>query len=438
VADERIAGKYRVIRSLGESDYSKVFLAEHAESGTRYALKLLKEITRAVDTCAEDFRQAAQTIQRFQHPGLVQLRDFGRTADGLYYLASDFWEGVTLEELIAKYGRFQVGQALDIMIQILDVLSAVHQGGIVHRHLKPANILALASPSGTLSIKILDLASAQLQDLLSRGSTPGTKNRAPFLGSPAYMSPEQCLGENNIDQRSDLYSAGIIMYELISGDVPFSSDNAVQTLLKHLTQPPPPLAADLRIPDYIRQIICKSLEKDRGRRFQQASDFGAACRRALEQLQSRPATPDKQKQTSVDFPCSTAKDTNTHSKVKQIPAKKILCLDDNQMILRILRNVFEHQGYRVFTATTFAVIHDIIFLEQVPVMLCDVRLPGLQGDKVCRLLKQAMPKLKIILFSSIGEQELVKLAAKCQADGWLCKNAKPSEWVAKVEALKAF
>lgn len=117
--------------------------------------------------------------------------------------------------------------------------------------------------------------------------------------------------------------------------------------------------------------------------------------------------------------------------------KRILCLDDNEMILQIVRHIFEKEGYKVYTAASFSAIHDYIFMEHVPIMLCDVNLPGLPGPKICKMLKQATRKLKVILFSNIDERDLEKLSIRCRADGWLSKNTSPDEWIAKIKEIES-
>ena len=427
MSDEIIASKYRVIRQLGEGAYSVVYLVQHIDLNVSYALKVLKKALASESNFIERFKQEAGLIQRFHHPGMLQLRDFGRTESGNYYMATDFSNGVPLEKVLENEGPFALPRVLDLMIQLLDVLQAAHGLGIIHRDIKPANILLEQGPTGEEVLRMLDFGIAKIKEDIpvdSRTTTEGVS-----IGTPAYMSPEQCTGEIDVDHRADLYSSGVVMYEMLSGEVPFLGQTVVQTLLKHLTQPTPSFDPRLNIPEYVSQIVFSALEKERERRFPDAVAFRKECLDALRRynLQLEQAITDV-----TPAPASPSSETSPPGD----EPKKLLCLDDNEMILQISRHIFEREGYRVFTATNFAVIHDLIFLEQVPIILCDVNMPGLPGNKICKMLKQVKPSLKIVLFSNIPERELAKLASTCDADGWLSKNSHPHDWIAKVKELE--
>lgn len=423
-----IADKYKVIRELGEGAYSVVYLVQHTDANLTYALKVLKRSVSDQTNFIERFKQEAGLIQRFQHPGMLQLRDFGRTENGNYYMATDFSDGVPLEKIMEREGAFAVPRALDLMIQLLEVLGAAHQLGIVHRDIKPANIMLEKAQDGRDVVKILDFGIAKIKEDIpidSRTTTEGVS-----IGTPAYMSPEQCTAEADVDHRADLYSAGIVMFEMLSAEVPFIGSTVVQTLLKHLTQPPPPFPAKFSIPDYISRIVHKALEKEKEQRFSDAAAFKLACREALLRWEKKATKID-------DAPAAAGVQASEDSDMSEVQVKKLLCLDDNEMILQISRHIFEREGYRVFTATNFSTIHDLIFLEKVPLLLCDVNMPGLPGNKICKMLKQVKPSLKIVLFSNIPDRDLEKLAASCGADGWLSKNSHPQDWLAKVKEFEA-
>jgi serine/threonine protein kinase len=423
-----IAQKYEVLSELGEGSYSKVYLVRHVDLGIQYALKVLKRSSSLNETFVERFKHEAGLIQSFYHPGSIQLRDFGRTETGLYYMTTDYSPGVSLEKLLEQEGRFELVRSLKIMLQVLDVLQAAHALGIVHRDIKPANIVIEEGDGKNEIVKILDFGIAQLKQDLPL--TSKTTMEGVSIGTPAYMSPEQCTAENDIDQRADIYAAGISLFELITGNVPFLGTTVVQTLLKHLTQPPPSFPSDLKVPEQVSRIVFKALEKEREQRFQSAKEFHASCLEALEALD--------RKKTQAQ-PASKQQAAAEHSQPALSPSgesKKLLALDDNEMILQIVRHIFEREGYRVFTATNFSVIHDTIFLEHVPLMLCDVNMPGLPGNKICKMLKQVKPRLKIILFSNIPERDLEKLAAECKADAWLSKNTHPGDWITKVKEIE--
>lgn len=433
---ELIDNKYRVLRTLGEGAYGKVLLVEHRQIGARFALKLLKRNLSDDEQFIERFKREAEILLRFSHPCSVQFRDFGRTADGTYYLATDYCSGVLLEAMLEAGGRFEVLQALDIICAVLSTLEAAHKLGIVHRDIKSANVMIEGLNSADLaarmniakfSIKVLDFGIAKLTEDLRVESTSTLKGVS--IGTPAYMSPEQAAGEFDLDHRADIYSCGILLYELLCGDVPFMGKSVVQTLLKHLTQPPPGFDPALKIPGYIEAIVMRALEKEKDDRYGSAQEFLEACEGAREQLRI-----DAVPAAKAAFPVLKQKRPIVSSP-EQSSRPKILCLDDNEMILGITKHLFEKEDFQVFTAANFSAIHDYIFNEKVDLMLCDVNMPGLPGNKICQLIKSALPDLKIVLFSNIQERDLERLSKECGANDWISKNTKPDEWVKRIKEL---
>ncbi len=429
-ASKIIAGKYQIVRALGQGSFGTVYLVRHVDLGVHYALKLLKKSFSNDENFLERFRREAEMLLRFSHPGSVQLRDFGRTEEGLYYMALDYCRGDILEELLLRDGALSVFDTLELMLQILSVLDAAHAVYIIHRDIKSGNVIIERGPDGNPIVKILDFGIAKLKEG-SAGEIKMTMEGAT-VGTPDYMSPEQASGEEDLDHRVDLYSAGILMYEMLTGSVPFRGSTVMQTLLKHLTQPVPPIPPELGIPDYVCRIVYRALEKERDKRYQKASEFRADCLEAFERLKGEKSSPTVAKPEGIAAP---SPETQPGAPVKE--QKRILCLDDNEMILQIVRHIFEKEGYKVYTAASFSAIHDYIFMEHVPIMLCDVNLPGLPGPKICKMLKQATRKLKVILFSNIDERDLEKLSIRCRADGWLSKNTSPDEWIAKIKEIES-
>lgn len=424
---EIIADKYQVERVLGEGTYGKVFLVQHRDLQIKYALKLLNRKLSEDEKFIQRFKREAEILIRFTHPGSVQLRDFGRTADGLYYMTTDFCAGRLLEALLSEQGWFPVLQALDVIIQILEVVEAAHTQGIIHRDLKPSHIMVESDADGHLVARVLDFGIAKIKESLLQAEAKMTVEGFA-IGTPEYMSPEQASGEANLDPRVDLYSCGVVLYELITGSVPFHGQTVLQTLLKHLTQPVPPFSERLGIPARVEQVVIKALGKERESRYQSAAEFKAACIALRTELRS----------AGVQHATFTAEKEVVPVAVEPaVEGQALLCLDDSEMILQIVRHIFEREGFKVFTETNFAQIHDVIFVKKVKLMLCDVQMPGLPGTKICQMLKQTTKDLKIILFSNIPERDLEKLANECQADGWLSKNSKPDEWLRRIQGLLA-
>jgi eukaryotic-like serine/threonine-protein kinase len=423
-----IAGKYRPLRMLGNGGYGRVFLVEHVDLGVRYALKVLSRTLSEDGRFIDRFKREAEILLRFSHPGSVQLRDFGRTDEGRYYMAMDFCEGVPLNTVLLNHGAFSVPDALDMMEQILNVLEAAHGHGIFHRDIKPDNVMVLTDNEHNRQIKILDFGIAKLrEEVLSSSDTV----EGASIGTPQYMSPEQAAGETVLDHRVDIYSSGVLFYEVLSGEVPFKGETIIQTLLMHLTRPPRPFDPLLGIPSYVEQIVFKAMHKDRKLRYQSAHEF-------LEAVQAARRCLDEEKQKTVAEKKANKPETKAATPeppVEPVEQTSILCLDDNEMILNILKHILEKEGYKVFTATDCSAVHGYLFGHNVPLLICDVNMPGLPGTRVCQMLKTTLKDLKILLFSNIAERDLEKAAQECKADGYIYKNTMPREWIEKVKEV---
>jgi serine/threonine protein kinase len=428
-----IANKYKVLRQLGIGGYGTVHLVQHLDLGSEYAIKLLNPEFLDDDRLVELFRHEAEILSKFSHPRCAQFRDFGKLENGHYYMTTDYCPGETLYQILTKEEWLPVLEALKITSQILEVLAAAHDKNIIHRDVKPGNIMITRDKNGEVSATLLDFGIAAL-------TTPQQKNGPPpelddetiVAGTPQYMSPEQAAGEATYDCRIDIYSLGIVLYEALTGTAPFMGDSVVNILVKHLTQAPAPFAKKLGIPSQVEDLVFHALAKNPDHRFQTAQDFKDAVDKIL--------CAERQEQ---DFRTATSlHHTFLHSLANQkIPLQKdsskapILCLDDNDMILNITRHILEKDGFRVLTATDFTIIYDYIFSEGCQLMLCDVEMPGIPGSKICQMLKKTQPELKIVLFSNIHERDLAVLAKECQADSWISKNSRPEHWIQEVRRI---
>lgn len=423
-----IADKYEIITELGVGGTGTVFLVRHVDLGVNYALKLLNHSVSEDSRFIESFKKEAETLLRFSHPGVTQLRDFGKTSDGFYYLAMDYVDGPSLKDKIEKEGQHSLGESVRIVSDILLVLQAAHSQGIVHRDIKPANILFEKDLGGNDRLKVVDFGTAQIKQHLEQG------DEIEVVGTPCYMSPEQAAGEPDIDARSDIHAVGVVLYELLTGHVPFEAASVVQTLLLHLTEEPIPFAERFALPKKIEEIVFRALSKNRKDRYSSAQEFFQVLQffnaesdfneRERSQLQS------SQKANPVarrSMPLSPVTTSET----------KILCLDDNEMILHILQHILEKEGYKVFTSLDCSSIHDYLFNEKIDLLVSDVQMPGMPGTKICRLLKKSMKDLKVVLFSNIPERELARHADANFADGWVSKCTKPDEWLSTIQKVLA-
>jgi serine/threonine protein kinase len=430
-----LAGKYEVIRRLGEGATGTVYLVKHVDLSFEYALKLLNPVLSSDERFIERFKREAAALEGFAHPNSPKLRDFGKTEDGSYYMTTDYCSGLSLKRLLEEFGAFSVVDALDVMIQILDVMTAAHKAGIIHRDIKPDNVIIEEAADGKRTVKVLDFGIAKLREHMELGASISIEGVS--IGTPQYMSPEQAAGETLLDHRVDIYSAGILMYELLAGNVPFEGDTIIQTLLMHLTQPIPPIEnVEQEIPMFVQEIVLKALQKTPDDRWNTAAEFRDVCRAAVDQLRqdNYPGAPEFEHVVPEVISLSQDRIFEVSDRGKT-EKTKILCLDDNAMILDILSHILEREGFEVFTATDSSAIHNYLFQERVQLLVSDVRMPGLAGTKVCEMLKQSMKNLKVILFSNLPERELEQLSVESKADGWISKHSKPDEWIHQIKLI---
>jgi serine/threonine protein kinase len=278
---ERIIGtiigdRYRVIELIGAGGVGTVYRAEHTLMKKAVALKLLHPELGRIDEVARRFEREAQSASRLSHAHIIQVTDFGRTPDGILYLVMELLAGESLAAAIERSRRIPVERAVGIMRQVLGALKHAHALGVVHRDLKPENImLARREEQGTQdNVKLLDFGIAKMSEDTPASGAPLTHAGVVF-GTPRYMSPEQAMGENT-DHRSDLYSCGVILYEMLTGRRPFDGESAVKIIASHLTATPTSLrsvAPKAQIPQALDDVVLHALAKPRDERFQSAADF---------------------------------------------------------------------------------------------------------------------------------------------------------------------
>ena len=266
-------GSYRVLSKLGEGGMGSVYVAEHVLLKRKIAIKvLLKELTSDA-SIKRRFMNEARATSQIVHPGIVRICDFGEHTDGTAYILMELLEGETLRERISKRGRFPLDQALALVKQIAEALGAAHAQRVVHRDLKPENIFLVAEATAPFGVqpKILDFGIAKILD----PSVDAPQTRAgSVIGTPLYMSPEQCLATPGIDHRADLYALGGIFYLLLCGRPPFDKSNFGDLLAAHLHQAPPrPSAMVPTLPPWIDETVLRLLAKVREERFQSTEEL---------------------------------------------------------------------------------------------------------------------------------------------------------------------
>jgi eukaryotic-like serine/threonine-protein kinase len=266
--DTIIDGRYRVLKRIGSGGMAEVYCAEDQQLGRRVALKLLHRRFADDEQFVERFRREASSAAGLSHPNIVGIFDRGEW-DGTYYIAMEFVEGRTLKDIVRERGAAPPEAAADITLQILRAARFAHKRGIVHRDIKPHNVLI--DNEGRVRVTDFGIARAGVSDMTETGSVMGTAQ---------YLSPEQAQGKP-VDARSDLYSGGIVLYELLTGRVPFDAESPVSVALMQVSEPPvPPMEVNPEVPPALDAVTLRAMEKDPGRRYQDADEFIAALESA--------------------------------------------------------------------------------------------------------------------------------------------------------------
>ncbi|HEY8103370.1 MAG TPA: protein kinase, partial [Gaiellaceae bacterium] len=266
--DTLFDGRYQIIRKLGSGGMANVYLAEDQELGRRVAIKILDDRHARDDQFIERFRREAQHAAGLSHPNVVSVYDRGE-AEGTYYIAMEHVEGRTLKELLVARGPSPLGIAIDYTRQILSALRFAHRNGIVHRDIKPHNVIV----DGDGRVKVMDFGIARA------GAASQMTEAGSIIGTAQYLSPEQARGAP-VDQTSDLYSTGIVLYELLTGTVPFTGETPVEIAMKHLSQvPAPPSTHRPEIPRDLDYVVLRALAKDPADRYHSAEEMDSDLER---------------------------------------------------------------------------------------------------------------------------------------------------------------
>jgi eukaryotic-like serine/threonine-protein kinase len=256
-------GRYQILRKLGAGGMANVYLAEDQELGRRVAIKILNDRHANDEQFVERFRREAKNAAALSHPNIVSIYDRGE-AEGTYYIAMEYLDGRSLKELLLSRGDAPIAVVVEYARQTLSALRFAHRHGIVHRDIKPHNVLV----DGEGRVKVTDFG-------IARAGTSQMTEAGSIVGTAQYLSPEQARG-GDVDQRSDLYSLGVLMYEMLTGAVPFSGDTPVEIAMKHLSQTPePPSTKRHDVPRELDMVVMRALAKDPDDRYQTAEEMEA-------------------------------------------------------------------------------------------------------------------------------------------------------------------
>jgi eukaryotic-like serine/threonine-protein kinase len=257
--------RYRIIRKLGSGGMANVYLAEDEELGRRVAIKILNDRHASDDQFVERFRREAKNAAGLSHPNIVSIYDRGE-AEGTYYIAMEYLEGRSLKERIVADGPLPIRDAIEVTRQILRAIGFAHRRGIVHRDIKPHNVLLVQDGPGDERFKVTDFG-------ISRTTASQMTEAGSIVGTAQYLSPEQARGAP-VDQRSDVYSVGIVLYELLTGKLPFTGETPLEIAMKHLSEiPKPPSELRAEVPADLDMIVLRALAKDPSDRFESAEEM---------------------------------------------------------------------------------------------------------------------------------------------------------------------
>ncbi len=270
-------GKYRVGRLIAKGGMGVVYEGTHERLDRRVAIKFLLSEYHASAQVLTRFQNEARLAASVGHRNIVEILDMGEADDGMHFMVMEFLDGRDLGEILDESVRLAPHVAVDLSIQVLSALKAVHEQGIIHRDLKPENVFVGAEPGAGLSVKILDFGISRLgrEDYKNLNLT----RTGAVFGTPGYMAPEQARGSKHIDRRTDLYAVGVILYEMLTGALPFDAENYNEMIIAITTEPPVHVGRHgVALPEGLMHVVMRAISREPDRRFRSAAEFFEALR----------------------------------------------------------------------------------------------------------------------------------------------------------------
>lgn len=279
LANDSVIGGFRLIELIGIGGMGAVYLVEHLALGRKFALKILtSELVN--EQIWQRFKAEAKILASLNHPTLVKVYDLGVHDQTIPFYSMDYLDGRSIEQIVAQDGPIDLDTTINIMLEVLDGLAYAHRNGIIHRDLKPGNIMT-CTIDGAAAVKVLDFGISKLID--SRGTTQAMTMAGDIFGSPFYMSPEQSAGES-VDARSDIYSIGCTIFEMLTGFVPYENKSSIEIMMMHQEADIPLLAevSDIEYPPSVDLVLAKCLAKSPDARYQSAKELAIDLSRIKE------------------------------------------------------------------------------------------------------------------------------------------------------------
>lgn len=416
---KKLKQRYEVLEKVGEGATSTVYKGMDTLLDREVALKILQPHVR--DATRRRFFQEAKAAAQLNHPNIMAIYDMGED-DEYHFLVVEYVEGDALSAYIPAVAETVV----TLGVQIARALDYAHQRGIIHRDIKPANIMV--TPEGL--VKIMDLGLARPREAKSV-TTPGM-----VIGTPAYMSPEQAKG-SQLDRRTDIYSLGIVLYEMATGELPFNADDITALLLQHVQQPPPP--PRLIVPDLplaLEHVILRALEKTPSRRFQTsrmlADTLQAAIPLSMQDAHDAPTLlrpPDSGRTLQTDRLSEPSK--------RKRPVIRIVMADDHTLLRRMLTSFLEtHDDVLVVAEAGDGDGALAKTLEFKPdVLILDLNMPGRGGLEVLPEIRQQAPDVKILVLTGREDNLYIMRALRSGAHGYLLKTADENKLIESIRKV---
>jgi serine/threonine protein kinase len=276
-----IRNKYEIIERIGIGGMGFVYRGRHITFNEVCAIKIVNDVIAGDANFLQRFQTEAVVTRKLRHPNAVRVDDFDYTEDGRPFIVMELVQGKDVGEILQSQGPMSVPRAVRVATQVAQALGFAHKLGIVHRDIKPGNIILTTNEQGQETAKVLDFGIAKLREAVE-GAKPGMTMTGMVVGTPLYMSPEQFMGKKagqEIDGRTDLYSLGVVLYQMVTAQLPFEGDTLYSLMMQHMegnVRPPHELVPELQIPESLSLVILKAIDKNRDQRFQTAEEFVAA------------------------------------------------------------------------------------------------------------------------------------------------------------------
>ncbi len=293
-----IRSKYQILERIGVGGMGVVYKVRHLTFNEVCAIKIVNDVIAGDANFLQRFQKEAVVTRKLRHPNAVRVDDFDYTEDGRPFIVMELVEGKNIGEILQEQGPFRVTRAVRITAQVARALGVAHKLGVVHRDIKPGNILLTTDESGQETAKVLDFGIAKLREAVGDANA-GMTMTGMVVGTPLYMSPEQFMGkkaDGEIDGRTDLYSLGVVLYQMVTAQLPFEGDTLYALMMQHMqgtVRSPSAVVPELNIPESLSRVILKAIDKSREKRFQTAEEFVAALDEVANEQASQ-AAPDDQ------------------------------------------------------------------------------------------------------------------------------------------------